>query len=123
MLFRSLSTGSVFDEFLPAQLTSGRTDFLLKLRDYIANFQNWQLRLAQIAPVVQSNVDFLHNALDWGIQNESLVDIRSKAWTQRPIKNISSGARMAITAGMIIGLPLIFVAIGLLRFASRRRIS
>lgn len=119
----NLSTGSVFDEFLPAQLTSGRTDFLLKLRDYIANFQNWQLRLAQIAPVVQSNVDFLHNALDWGIQNESLVDIRSKAWTQRPIKNISSGARMAITAGMIIGLPLIFVAIGLLRFASRRRIS
>jgi hypothetical protein len=117
----NLSTERVFEDFTPGQLTSGRGDFFLKIRDYVANLQNWQLRLGQIGPVVQANVDFLHNALDWGIQNEALVDIRSKAWTQRPIRNVSGGARTAVTVGMIVGLPLAFALAGLVRFVSRRR--
>lgn len=118
----NLSTERVFEGFSPGQLTSGRGDFFLKIRDYVANFQNWQLRLGQIGPIVQSNVDFLHNALDWGIQNEALVDIRSKAWTQRPIRNVSAATRTAVTVGMIVGLPLAFALLGLLRFAARRRV-
>lgn len=117
----NLSTERVFDGFTPGQLTSGRSDFFLKIRDYVANFQNWQLRLGQIGPVVQANLDFLHNALDWAIQNEALVDIRSKAWTQRPIRNVSAGTRTAVTVGLTVGLPLTFALVGLLGFAVRRR--
>ncbi len=117
----NLSVERVFEGFSAGQLTSGRTDFFLKLRNYVANLQNWQLRLGQIGPIVQSNLDFLHNALDWAIQNEALVDIRSKAWTQRPIQNVSTVTRTTVTVGMIVGLPLAFALAGLLRFATRRR--
>jgi hypothetical protein len=117
----NLSTDKIFDGFTMGQLTSGRADFFLKLRDYIANFQNWQLRLSQIAPVVQANLDFLYNTLDWGVQNEALADIRSKGWVRRPLSTLSAGSQTAVTLGFIVGLPLLFVLVGGLRFAARRR--
>ena len=75
----NLSSEKVFDGFNLGQLTTGKADFFLQLKDYIANFQNWQLRLTQVSPILQANLDFLFNSLDWGIQNEALVDIRSKS--------------------------------------------
>jgi len=104
-------------------LTTGKADFFLQLKDYIANFQNWQLRLTQVSPILQANLDFLFNSLDWGIQNEALVDIRSKGYVKRPIQAVSHGARTAIEASLIVGLPLLFALAGLLRTVSRRRRS
>jgi len=119
----NLSSEKVFDGFNLGQLTTGKADFFLQLKDYIANFQNWQLRLTQVSPILQANLDFLFNSLDWGIQNEALVDIRSKGYVKRPIQAVSQGARTAIEASLIVGLPLLFALAGLLRTVSRRRRS
>ncbi len=119
----NLSSEKVFDGFNLGQLTTGKADFFLQLKDYIANFQNWQLRLTQVSPILQANLDFLFNSLDWGIQNEALVDIRSKGYVKRPIQAVSHGARTAIEASLIVGLPLLFALAGLLRTVSRRRRS
>mgnify|MGYP000950563944 CR=1 FL=1 len=119
----NLSTGKVFDGFNMNQLTSGKADFFLQLRDYIANFQNWQLRLTQLSPVVQANLDFLFNCLDWGIQNEALVDIRSKGYVKRPIQAVSGPVRTVLQVSFIVGLPLLLALAGVLRLVSRRRRS
>jgi len=119
----NLSAERVFEGFNMGQLTSGTADFFLKLKDYVANFQNWQLRLSQISPVIQSNLEFLFNCLDWGVQNEALVDIRSKGLIRRPVETISKGARTGITLGLIVGLPALFVLAGVLRFVKRRKRS
>lgn len=117
----NLSSGKVFDGFNMAQLTTGKADFFMQLKDYIANFQNWQLRLTQLTPIVQANLDFLFNCLDWGVQNEALVDIRSKGYVKRPIQSVSGGGRTAIQLSFIVGLPLLFAIVGILRTVARRR--
>jgi ABC-type uncharacterized transport system involved in gliding motility auxiliary subunit len=117
----NLSPRRVMEGFEMSQLSSGTADFFLKIKDYIANFQNWNLRLSQIASTLQSNLDFIYNCLDYGLQDEALVDIRSKGFVRRPIQNISSGGKTAIVLAYAAGLPLVFVAFGVGRVLSRRR--
>jgi len=117
----NLSTDKVFDGFKLSDLSSGNADFFLKLKDYVAAFQNWQVRLAQVSPIVQANLDFIYNCLDWGVQNEALVDIRSKGMVRRPIVEVSSTGQTAIALSVILGVPLLFVLGGAIRFATRRR--
>jgi ABC-type uncharacterized transport system involved in gliding motility auxiliary subunit len=119
----NLSAEKVFEGFNLGQLSSGKADFFLQLKDYIANFQNWQLRLTQLSPILQANLDFLFNSLDWGVQNEALVDIRSKGYVKRPIQSVSAGGRTAIEIALIVGLPLLFALVGALRAVARRRRS
>jgi ABC-type uncharacterized transport system involved in gliding motility auxiliary subunit len=119
----NLSAEKVFDGFNLGQLSSGKADFFMQLKDYIANFQNWQLRLTQLSPILQANLDFLFNSLDWGVQNEALVDIRSKGYVKRPIQAVSAGGRTAIEIALIVGLPLLFALVGALRAVARRRRS
>lgn len=117
----NLSASRVFEGFDMSQLSSGTADFFFQLKKYIANFQNWQLRLTQIAPIVQANLDFLFNCLDWGAQDEALVEIRSKGFERRPIAQVSSSAQTVISLGLIVGLPLLFALAGVSRFVVRRR--
>ena len=117
----NLSSEKVFEGFNMSELTSGTADFFMKLKDYVANFQNWQLRLSQISPIIQANLDFLFNCLDWGVQNDALVDIRSKGVVKRPLQSLSGGVQTAVTLGLIVGLPLLFAMFGVARFASRRK--
>jgi len=51
------------------------------------------------------------------------VDIRSKGLVKRPIDTVSPAGQTAITLSMIVGLPLLFVLIGGIRFATRRKKS
>jgi ABC-type uncharacterized transport system involved in gliding motility auxiliary subunit len=117
----NLSPERVFEGFNMGQLQSGTADFFMKLKDYVANFQNWQLRLTQIGSVIQANLDFLFNCLDWGVQNEALVDIRSKGLVKRPIDPVSTTGRTVISLLLILGLPALFVGLGVVRFAVRRK--
>jgi ABC-type uncharacterized transport system involved in gliding motility auxiliary subunit len=117
----NISSEKVFEEFNLAQLTSGTADFFTKLKDYVANFQNWQLRLSQVSPIIQDNLDFVFNCLDWGVQKEALVDIRSKGVVKRPLVALSGAAQTGLSLALIVGLPLAFAAFGVLRFASRRK--
>ncbi len=119
----NLSARRVFEGFEMSQLTSGTADFFLKLKDYVANFQNWQLRLTQVSPILQANLDFLFNCLDWGVQDEALVDIRSKGLVRRPLETVSAGAQTALSLALIVGVPALFVLAGVARFVSRRKRS
>lgn len=117
----NLSAKKIFEGFEMSQLASGQADFFLKLRDYIANFQNWQLRISQIGHVIQSNLEFIYNCFDWAIQKEALVEIRSKGVRLRPIKTLSKGEEGLIRYGSIIGIPVLFIFIGLVRFILRQK--
>jgi hypothetical protein len=116
-----LNPEDVFAGFDMTQVSQGGIDFLKDLRRYFADFQNWQIRISQVAESVQQNLRFLFNVLDWSIQNDALVEIRSKEYTERPLERIDDAEKRAIKYGNILGVPALFVAFGIARWAVRRR--
>lgn len=69
------------------------------------------------------NIVFLTNAVDWLAQDEALIQIRSKLRRSPPLLYASVGMRDAAKYGNLIGVPLLFVLIGALRLARRRRLQ
>jgi len=69
------------------------------------------------------NVLFLTNAVDWLAQDESLIQIRSKLRRSPPLLYSSGRMRDAAKYGNLVGVPLLFVLIGALRLARRRRLQ
>ena len=67
------------------------------------------------------NVVFVANAVDWLAQDESLIEIRSKDRTPRPLVFESEIGPTLLRWGNQAGMPLLFVAFGLLRAVARRR--
>jgi ABC-2 type transport system permease protein len=65
------------------------------------------------------------NAVDWLTLGESLIGIRSRVVTARPLEEISEGARSSIRFGATFGIPILLIVWGLARRytrSSRRRI-
>ena len=116
-----LNPEDVFAGFDVAKVSQGGIDFLKDLKRYYTTFQNWQIRIGQIGETVQANLRFLFNVLDWSIQNDALVEIRSKEYTERPLKRIDDSTKRAIKYANILGVPLLFIAFGLVRYFIRRR--
>jgi len=69
------------------------------------------------------NILFLTNAVDWLAQDEALIQIRSKLRRSPPLLYATVGMRDAAKYGTLIGVPLLFVLIGALRLARRRRLQ
>ena len=69
------------------------------------------------------NILFLTNAVDWLAQDEALIQIRSKLRRSPPLLYATVGTRDAAKYGTLIGVPLLFVLIGVLRLARRRRLQ
>lgn len=69
----------------------------------------------------QGNLLFLANAIDWLAQDEALIGIRSKNRTPPPLVFGSDGARGFLKWGNLVGIPLLFVLVGLARVNGRRR--
>ncbi len=67
------------------------------------------------------NLILFQNLVDILSLDEDLINIRSQGVTERPIKELSDGAKAAIRYGNIFGLTLIVVAFGLIRYYIRRR--
>ena len=67
------------------------------------------------------NLIFFQNLVDGLSLDDDLINIRSKGVTERPIKELSDGAKAAIRYGNIFGLTLVVVAFGLIRYYIRRR--
>lgn len=67
------------------------------------------------------NLILFQNLVDSLSLDGDLISIRSQGVTERPIKELSDGARAAIRYGNIFGLTLIVVAFGLIRYFIRRR--
>jgi ABC-type uncharacterized transport system involved in gliding motility auxiliary subunit len=69
----------------------------------------------------QGNVSFLANAIDWLASDEALIGIRSKNRTPPNLVFESDMSRNLLKWGNLLGVPLLFVLVGVLRVTGRRR--
>ncbi len=63
------------------------------------------------------------NVIDWLAQEDALAAIRSKAISPRELLFSSNTHENMVQYGSIFGVPVVFLVIGALRYARRRRIS
>ena len=66
------------------------------------------------------NLLFLANAIDWLAQDEALINIRSKNRVPPRLVFTSDTSRNILKWGNLIGMPLLFVLVGLMRVTGRR---
>ena len=71
----------------------------------------------------EGNLVFLTNAVDWLAQDEGLIGIRAKTRRAPQLLYASTGMRDLAKYGNLIGVPLLFVLIGVIRLARRRRLQ
>ncbi len=67
------------------------------------------------------NINLFLNLADWLTADETLISIRSKEITQRPLKKMSEGYKNLIKTLNIVMIPLLFAAIGIFRWYSGRK--
>ena len=67
------------------------------------------------------NLVFTLNAIDWLAQDEALIGIRSKLRTPPVMAFTSEFERVLLKWGNLVGVPLLFVAVGVIRVTGRRR--
>jgi ABC-type uncharacterized transport system involved in gliding motility auxiliary subunit len=61
------------------------------------------------------NGTFFLNAVDWLTLGESLIGIRSRVVTARPLKEIGEGAKSSVRFASTFGIPIILIVWGLVR--------
>lgn len=71
-------------------------------------------------PVGESGTAFLLNAVDWMLQEEDLIAIRSKDVAERPLRELSPAAKAAARWTCVLLPPGFVVLLGLMRRRSRR---
>ncbi|MCH8062177.1 MAG: Gldg family protein [Chloroflexi bacterium] len=71
----------------------------------------------------QENLALGLNLVDWLAQEDALADIRSKVITTRTLIFDSPAQRNIVQYANILGLPLLFMVLGLARYVRRRRIN
>lgn len=78
----------------------------------------------QFLGLAPSNLLLLQNIADYLAEDESLISIRAKGQTRRPLDQTEEGAITWAKWGNIVGLPIAFILLGILRWrwraASRR---
>ncbi|MCA9665424.1 MAG: GldG family protein [Myxococcales bacterium] len=67
-----------------------------------------------------ANLSLLLNAVDYLAQDETLIGIRTKSQTRRPMKEIEDSDALWAKVFNIAGLPLLFIGIGVVRWRLRR---
>lgn len=116
-----LTVDRVLGEVDMAALTQNPVSLITKFPEFQANLQNWEVRIGQLAPIVQENLRFIFNLMDWASQQEELVEIRAKGVQRRPLISTEPGTRKALSWGLIAGLPAFVTLFGLLGMAMRQR--
>jgi ABC-type uncharacterized transport system involved in gliding motility auxiliary subunit len=115
-----LSQSIIFKGFDLAALTGGSFEIIDQFQQWRANLQNWEVRLSQIQHTLNDNIQFLFNALDWSIQQEALVEIRSKQYQRRPLEQLDEGQQSLVKVAAVAGAPILFILLGVLGLAWRR---
>lgn len=65
------------------------------------------------------NLAFVLNVVDWLAQDEALAQVRNKGMQSRPLDQISESSVTLVKAANIIGLPLLLLLAGLVRWRMR----
>ena len=76
---------------------------------------------AQFVQSNPTNVAFVANAIDWLAQDEALIRIRSKVRTPPSLVFSSDLRKNTLKWGNLVGMPLLFALLGILRVTGRRR--
>ena len=97
----------------PAGDGSGQASF----RIVVVGDSDW------ITDSFQQNLGLGLNLVDWLAQEDALADIRSKLVSTRRLVFDSSTHRNLVQYANIVGVPLAFVLIGLIRYARRRNLG
>ena len=74
----------------------------------------------QFLGVFPQNLMLLQNIVDYLAEDESLIAIRAKAQTQRPLRQVEDSTVTLAKYGNIVGLPVVLIAFGLVRWRIRR---
>lgn len=67
------------------------------------------------------NLTFFLNLVDYLTLDETLIDIRAKTVSSRPIREISEGEKTKLRVLNILGVPFLVVALGIGRYVVRKR--
>jgi len=67
-----------------------------------------------------ANLGFAQNIVDWLVQDEGLINIRSKVVVERPLRETTAGTRTFIKWLNILGAPVILVGFGIVRWQMKR---
>ena len=71
----------------------------------------------------RNGIDFFLNCVDWLTLGETLIGIRSHTITNRPLKDASGFEKSFIKYFCTIGIPLLVVLFGLIRYLLKRRVK
>ncbi len=116
-----LTREDVISNFNALTLTKFSVQGMKQAGIWQANFQNWQIQIGQVSHLLQDNLRFIANVMDWAVAHEALADIRSKGDTRRPLSEIKAGDARNLRIIAIVGAPALLVLFGFLRFRFRRR--
>lgn len=72
-------------------------------------------------PLRDSNVALFINLIDWSVQDEALLSIRSKGAVRRPLREMKEGVKFLVKFVMICALPLAALLVGLFVWLKQRR--
>ncbi len=102
---------SKFQQFSPESIKA--------FTQWQANFQNWQIRIGQVSHLLNENLQFLSNILDWASAHEALVAIRSKGDARRPMDDLEPEKQKTLRLEALVGSPLLLILLGLVRWRMR----
>jgi gliding-associated putative ABC transporter substrate-binding component GldG len=77
-------------------------------------------QLGRYLPIYQEGAQMLVNAIGWTMEDEGLTPVRTKTMTARPIQIESAGTVLGVELFNIVGVPIAFVAFGIIRWRLRR---
>lgn len=61
------------------------------------------------------------NLVDWLLLDEAMLEIRTRGLAEAPLEELDDGARNLVKYGNIVGVPLLFALLGLVRWRLRER--
>jgi ABC-type uncharacterized transport system involved in gliding motility auxiliary subunit len=121
MGLEGLTRESVLPDFNVAALMKFSVEGMMQYGQWQANFQNWQLRIQQVAHLLQDNLRFLSNVMDWSTAHGALADIRSKGDSRRPMREVKPDEARSLRLAALVGSPLLLIILGFLRARFRRQ--
>jgi gliding-associated putative ABC transporter substrate-binding component GldG len=74
----------------------------------------------QFLGVFPQNLLVLQNTIDYLAEDESLIAIRAKGQTHRPLRQVEDSTVSLAKYGNIVGLPIAFIVVGIVRWRLRK---
>ena len=102
---------------IPTQDTESRTTITESAQTQIVVIGTAQF----LTQMRQDGVNFFLNTVDWLTLGDALIGIRSQTITNRPLRDASEIEKNLIKYLCIVGIPLIVIIFGLLRYILRNR--